>query len=335
LAWITRESIKISPGDFTLKEISMFLKNNLWLLISILLVALSGAIYLSAKNRNFNSVYIKKVFDTTTPAPVSNKTVLIATGDVIPTRSVNYMIQKNKNPVWPFEKTKDLLKSADITLINLETPLIKNCPVTNEGFKFCGDAKNVEGLVVAGVDVASIANNHFSNYGAEGETETKVLLTSNNIKYAGEGNIAYQKVNDTTFAFLSYNDTGTKVDEEVMKTEIGESRKKADVVVVSFHWGIEYTAEPSQRQIYLAHLAIDDGADLIIGNHPHWVQSSEWYKGKFIKYAHGNFVFDQMWSEETKKGVIGKYTFEKNKLVSEEFIPVYITDYGQPSITVL
>ena len=80
----------------------------------------------------------------------------------------------------------------------------------------------------------------------------------------------------------------------------------------------------------MAHTAIDAGADLIIGNHPHWVQGVEEYKGKYITYAHGNYVFDQMWSQETREGVLGKYTFNNKQLINIEFIPIIIENYSQP-----
>ena len=80
----------------------------------------------------------------------------------------------------------------------------------------------------------------------------------------------------------------------------------------------------------LGHFTIDSGADLVIGNHPHWIQPIEIYKGKLITYAHGNFVFDQEWSLKTKQGVVGKYTFYDNQLVDVEFLPIQIENYGQP-----
>ncbi len=95
---------------------------------------------------------------------------------------------------------------------------------------------------------------------------------------------------------------------------------------------MEYTTQITDRQQELAHFAIDNGADLIIGNHPHWIQPQETYKDKLITYAHGNYVFDQMWSEETKEGVIGKYTFTGDNLTSTEFIATYITDYGRSQL---
>ncbi len=118
--------------------------------------------------------------------------------------------------------------------------------------------------------------------------------------------------------------------EKKIEEEIKEARKNADIVIVAFHWGEEYTNQPNKVQRELAHLAIDSGADLIIGNHPHWIQPVEIYKNKLIMYAHGNFVFDQMWSEKTKEGVVGKYTFFDKKLVDAEFLPIKIQSYGQP-----
>jgi poly-gamma-glutamate synthesis protein (capsule biosynthesis protein) len=261
---------------------------------------------------------------------------VIATGDVIPARSVNYQINQRKDFTWPYLKTVEVLKSADITFINLETPLIKNCPLTQEGMSFCGDSRNIEGLVYAGVDVASLANNHAGNKGKAGVEETIKGLEKVGIKSTGaNNNPAIVEVRGIKFAFLGYNDIEktpvvTSADEGKMEKEINEARRKADVVVVQFHWGTEYQTEVEERQKQLGHLAIDLGADLVIGNHPHWIKPVEKYKGKFITYAHGNFVFDQEWSQKTKEGVVGKYIFIGKKLVDIEYLPVEIKDYGQP-----
>ena len=80
----------------------------------------------------------------------------------------------------------------------------------------------------------------------------------------------------------------------------------------------------------IAHLAVKAGADVVVGNHPHWVQGIELYRGKFIAYASGNFVFDQMWSIETRQGVVATYTFYGKRLISVRFRPVQIDNYAQP-----
>ncbi len=256
---------------------------------------------------------------------------LIATGDVIPARSVNWQTVKFNNFNWPYEKTANILRSADLTFINLEAPLLKNCFPTQEGMVFCGDEKNVEGLIYAGVDVANLANNHAGNYGMDGILATSDLLARNNILATGILGPVITDVRGLRFAFLGYNDVGVLIDAEKMKQEISQAKQNSDVVVVAIHWGTEYTSQPDARQRTLARLAIDKGADLIIGNHPHWIQPVEIYHNKLITYAHGNFVFDQMWSQETEEGVVGKYTFYDDKLIDVEFLPVQIENYGQPN----
>jgi AmmeMemoRadiSam system protein B len=266
----------------------------------------------------------------------ARKRVMMVTGDVNPARSVNSRVTKLNNFKWPYQKTAEVLEMADATFINLETPLIPNCPVTDTGFKFCGSDKNVEGLVFAGVDIVSLANNHAGNYGLGGISSTVDLLTRNGMMVTGLNGPVYYDIRGLKFAFLGYNDIGYSqagvswADENKISSEITEAKKNADIVVVMFHWGGEYRHQPDDRQRFLGHLAIDAGADLIVGNHPHWIQPVEIYKQKLIAYGHGNFVFDQEWSLKTKQGVVGKYTFYDNHLVDAEFLPVQIKNYGQP-----
>lgn len=268
--------------------------------------------------------------------PPERKIVIMATGDVLLARSVNYKNVRSGNFKWPFEKTADVLQSADKTFINLETPLIENCPVTYEGMIFCGDSRNIEGLLYAGVDVVNVANNHIDNYGEGGVSSTTALLKNTGLLVSGEDNIATTNIRGINFAFLGYNEldfgneTAVKERREQIVSDIKSADAISDIVVVQFHWGNEYTTEITEQQRALAHLAVDAGTDLIIGNHPHWVQPVEIYKGKFIAYAHGNFVFDQEWSPETKQGVVGKYTFFDRELVDVEFLPIQIEEYGQP-----
>ena len=263
--------------------------------------------------------------------------VITATGDVIPAREVNYQVLQHHDFLYPWRQTADYLKSSDLLYINLESPLLKNCPVTHGGFTFCGDARSIAGLDFAGVNVANLANNHLTNYGPSGTNETEILLSKHGIGISGLGNYEIRDIRGVRFAFLGFNGVGTKVDRAEMKRQIDLVRPKADVVVVQFHWGKEYELMPqpaagiapdNPREV--GHLAIDDGADLVIGNHPHWVEPVEIYHGKLITYAHGNFIFDQMWSQETREGVVGRYTFYGTQLVRVDYRPVVIDNYAQP-----
>jgi len=253
---------------------------------------------------------------------------LITTGDVIPARSVNYQMTKRNDFTWPFAKTYEFLKSADITLINLESPLVKDCPITNTGMIFCGNQRFIEGLNLAGIDVANLANNHSLNYGVEGLEQTIELLEKNHILTSGQ-QPSIKKVKDTTFGFLGFDFLTSPNQSEVLQL-IKEVGKKVDILVVSAHWSAEYTHSPSAFQKELACQIIDEGGDIIVGNHPHWIQPVEIYKEKPIIYAHGNFIFDQEWSEKTKLGVVAKFTIFDKKVVDIEFKPLKIVDFGQP-----
>ena len=259
-------------------------------------------------------------------------TTLITTGDVGLARSVNFSMVKRNDFSYPFEKTAEVLKKADLTLINLEGPLVKNCPLTNTGLVFCGNPRGIEGMLSARVNLVNLANNHTFDYGQKGLLETVKVLTTAGITPVEPEKIIIKKSKGQKFAFLGYGDVNQKVSEEKVQAQIREAESSANIVVVSFHWGAEYTACPNQRQRDLARLAIDSGADLIIGNHPHWIQAVEIYKEKLIVYSHGNFIFDQMWSKKTGEGIIGKYTFYEDKLIAAEFLPIFIDKTYQPHL---
>jgi poly-gamma-glutamate synthesis protein (capsule biosynthesis protein) len=273
------------------------------------------------------------------PLDPSKIRTLLVTGDIIPARGVNYFATVKHDFLWPFRPTADYTKNADITYVNLESPLFSGCPVSPaESFTFCGDARFVNGLNFMGAKVANLANNHLSNYGAEGITATDQLLQSHGILTSGLGPVAVIDVRGIKFGFIGFNGVGRAIDQTALKEGIARARQLADIVVVQFHWGKEYERQPMPDRgvptpddpVTIGHDAIDWGADIVIGNHPHWYQGVEVYKGKLITYAHGNFVFDQMWSEETREGVIGTYTFYGTQLVAASWKPVRSYDYGQP-----
>lgn len=260
---------------------------------------------------------------------------LMVTGDVLLARSVNSKMVQRNDMNWPFLQTADRLKSADITFINLETPLVTDCPVRNDGMIFCGDPRTVEGLQFAGVDVVNLANNHMGNWRQDGVNETMHILEQAQIRHTGVNAFTISEVQGTTFAFLGFNEVGVQtgiplLTESLVAQQLAVAREQADVVIVQFHWGQEYTYQPTSSQKHWAKFAIDEGADVVIGNHPHWWQPIEFYKEKPIVYSHGNFIFDQMWSKETRIGLVGEYFFQNKRLIDIKFHPVLIEDYGQP-----
>ncbi len=273
------------------------------------------------------------------PADPSMVRTMIVTGDIIPARGVAYFAAVRHDYLWPFRPTADYIKNADITYVNLEAPLFAGCPVSPaSSFTFCGDPRFVDGLTLMGAKVANLANNHLTNYGAAGVASTDQLLNQHGILTSGLGPVAVIDVRGLKFGFIGFNGVGRAIDRTALQQGIARARQQADVVVVQFHWGKEYERQPMADRgvptpddpVAIGHLAIDWGADIVIGNHPHWYQGIEVYHGKLITYAHGNFIFDQMWSEETREGVIGTYTFYGTQLVAATWKAVRSYDYGQP-----
>lgn len=293
----------------------------------------------------------------------SKITLLTNVGDVILGRHVAYKMRTYGDYTHPWLKMADLLKGADLTFADLETPLSDRVSPPDEGMSFITPRKSIDGLKLAGVDVVALANNHSTNYGTEAFLDTLELLSANNIKYVGGGkdlneaeSTLYHEVNGLKFAFLDYNSiigainatddsagvakfdikpwakADSAQDIEKIKNAVKTAKKNADIVVVELHWGVEYEAKPIQSQIDVAHAVVDAGADLIVGTHPHVVCGLEEYKSVPIFYSLGNFIFDQEWSTETKQGTVAQTYFYGKKLVSAPLIPYQIEDYNQPHI---
>ena len=150
--------------------------------------------------------------------------------------------------------------------------------------------------------------------------------------------------NGVRFAFLAYDDIAdyyhatadsagaAPMDPATVREDIAAARQVADVVIVIPHWGIEYTTPPSDRQREFARAAAAAGADLVIGNHPHWVQAHEQIGKTFVAYALGNFVFDQDWSLETQQGALLDVTFTGTTVTATKYTPIHIYDQYQPRL---
>lgn len=215
---------------------------------------------------------------------------------------------------YPWADATGVFSSADLSFVNLEC-CIAGCgsPVPGKEFCFRGPADSAAGLSSAKVDVVSLANNHCKDYGNEALLETFRHLDENGVAWCGAGADyleAYSpevvEAGGKQVAFLAFNgivpygwpateDTpgcATTWETEEMVCRIKEARETSDYVVVSFHWGIELMTTPTREQMDLAHLAVESGADLVLGHHPHVVQGFETYEGGLIAYSLGNFVFN-------------------------------------------
>ena len=286
------------------------------------------------------------------PEPI----ILRATGDIIPARCV-YAKQRDYGDFrHAFLALGPWLAEADITVGSLDASISDaGAPIGCEPtFNLLAPPESVEGLVYGGFDVITVATNHVMNCGRsdcgyEALLDTLDILRSNGIAPAGGGaDLAEARmpasvtVDGVSFAFLGYDEIapsyhagearpGTApLTEAVLREDVAIAAGIADVVVVLPQWGVEYTANPTSRQRSLAATAADAGANLVIGNHPHWVQAAEVIDETFVAYALGNFVFDQNWSPETQQGVVLDAAFHGARLVGVQYHPVRIIDWHQP-----
>jgi len=273
---------------------------------------------------NLSEFLINKVSLIQKPRNVS----VILAGDVMLGRSVLIKsLDQENDPNYPFMNVSNYLSTADFVFANLESPIILDCPRFEHGYTFCTDSKMVEGLVSSGIDVVNLANNHILNFGKEGLEDTKKYLYNSNISYTGIGNLVIREIENTSFGFLGFDFTVNIPTEEDWSV-IKESDSKVDVLIIGVHWGEEYKEKANNNQRAWAKKMVESGADVVSGHHPHWVEDYEYIDGKPVFYSLGNFIFDQMWSEETKKGLLVKLTFENGKMVSEEFKHTYMESTG-------
>jgi poly-gamma-glutamate synthesis protein (capsule biosynthesis protein) len=265
--------------------------------------------------------------------PSANEPVrILSTGDMMLGRSVNYLGVKNGDLSWSYKQMSSFLKEFDYVVGNLENPIIENCPLTNEGMIFCADKRAGEALKTSGINLLTLANNHIFNYGVSGQEQTQKILTSSGLDALAEGEFLTKVVAGKTFGWLAFDDVSKTLKLEEVKRQVTSASKKVNHLLVAIHFGSEYRYLPTPRQEELAKTIIDAGARVVLGNHSHWLGAVELYGGGVIIYSHGNFVFDQMWSEETKEGMVASLEFDVRNLRQIVIYPVYITDYGRVNL---
>jgi len=277
----------------------------------------------------------------TTPTPPPRSGTLLFVGDIMLSRSVGEAMVARNDWAWPFKLSAQATAAADIAFGNLETTISDRGRQLGCGYCFRADPRAVGGLRAAGFDVLSVANNHIWDYGPDAFADTLRHLSAADIAPVGAGRAPILRtVAGTRVAYLAYTDLlpasacagGVNCYDPVrMRDDIASASAAADVVVVSFHTGTEYQPpDDRQRRIYRA--AVDAGADLIIGHHPHVVQGTERYHGGFIAYSLGNFVFDQTFSEATMTGMLLTATVSEGRITGIASSSVGISRVYQPAV---
>jgi poly-gamma-glutamate capsule biosynthesis protein CapA/YwtB (metallophosphatase superfamily) len=237
---------------------------------------------------------------------------------------------------------KQMLSGADISVINLEGPAPVNATYHTSPSKiFTFQQSFLPGMKNAGIDVVSLANNHIGNAGSKGINQTLAALDKLGIAHTGAGGTAAIAAQPAMFtvAGVKVAVIGVSAFPYALAAQLSGAPAEikaaraagAQVVIVYPHWGVEYKTTATSSQRTWAHRLIDAGADVVIGNHVHYVAGMEVYKGKPIWYALGNFIFDQNWSELTEEGLLLELTFDGTRLVQAWVHPLLIMDNAQPN----
>lgn len=249
-----------------------------------------------------------------TPAGV---VTLNAVGDVALARELASRID-TYGPAYPFELVRDAYADAEVSFANLEGVLARRGAPVEKSYVFKNPPEHVRALIDGGVDIVSLANNHTLDYGPDGLVDTMLTASLNGIAHVGaavDEPAAYVPalidVKGVRLAFLAYANVPPEAmfdtrqlaagpgkpgvawaTEEAVRRDVAAAKARADHVIVSLHFGDEYRDAPNALQVSLARAAIDAGASVVLGHHPHVLQGVETYRGGVIAYSLGNFVFD-------------------------------------------
>ena len=288
------------------------------------------------------------------PAPSTIATVDTPT-DIIVSAVGDIMLDGTARPVmielgydYPFVQMRQYFSDSQIIFGNLEGPLTdRGTPEQDKKFVFRSPPTKVSNaLKNAGFNVVSLANNHTLDYGADGLAQTIEVLDAANILHAGAGadltaarQPAWFQVNGQRIAILAYSVTlpenyyaeksraGTAFAHEAqVRADVTAARDHADIVLVSFHWGQEGKTVLREYQTRLGHLAIDAGAQAVIGHHPHILQGIERYKDGIILYSLGNFTFGS-YSMHSTRSAVAQLHFRNSRLQDLQLFPINVNNF--------
>jgi len=243
-----------------------------------------------------------------------------------------------------FKKYDFVVANFEGTVTNYPSVSYDKTLANYNNFRFTIDPEALTALKNAGVNVVGVDNNHIYDYGKEGLDLTRQNILASGLNYFGDPldpnhhNLRLEK-DGIAFNLVSFNEFFGSIDKTLKN--IGKAKGTGDLqnvatfnhepTIIFSHWGDEYVPTPDRVKNW-AHLFIDNGADLIIGMHPHVVQETETYQNKFIAYSLGNFLFDQYFSPEVQKGGAVEMILDKDGIVSTRFLNVSLDEQRRPCI---
>lgn len=287
----------------------------------------------NVKNRIVEELALEEKGKVLKNAKVEKEIVISAIGDCTLGTDPNFGYPNSFTNVYDeqdssyfFKEVLPILERDDLTIANLEGTFTASCDRVEKTFNFKGDAEYTNILKEGSVEAVNIANNHTYDYGENGYKDTINNLENASIPYFGNGEYAILESKGITIGLAGikgWNETEAKKETEKAITYFKEMN--TDKIIVSYHWGVEREYKENTIQTSIGHYAIDIGADVVLGHHPHVLQGIEEYKGKYIAYSLGNFVFGGNKNPSDKNTMILQIIFHyengKYKETSIRIIP--------------
>jgi poly-gamma-glutamate capsule biosynthesis protein CapA/YwtB (metallophosphatase superfamily) len=289
--------------------------------------------------------------ETASLPPEESPINLAFVGDIMLGRSLAQRIaQGNGDSI--FESVGTVLQSADLAVGNLECAVGEGGKSAGKAYTFLAPPASAAILKNAGFDLLSLANNHSLDFGTDVFHQTQNLLMENGIRFVGAGSNAVQarasveyEIRGLRVIFLAYVEVPVEVggfdartwiagesspgiswiDDDNIISDLRILQTRADFIVVLFHFGIEGSDSVTDRQVALSHLAVDHGADLVVGSHPHLLQREENYKDRWIFYSLGDFVFDEFSGKYNQSAILW-LSVARNPSVEYSLFPLLIVD---------
>ncbi len=248
--------------------------------------------------------------------------------------------EEEQDPGYFFQEVEPIFSQDDLTIVNMEGTLTQETSrKENEIYAFKGDEEYAQILTEGSVEAANLANNHSYDYGEKSYTDTIQALEDVGISTFGYDRTAIVDVKGVKVGLLgTYElDVHEDCEEDMIENIQSLQEQGAQIIIASFHWGIERANIPNEIQVDLAHSAIDHGADLVLGHHPHVLQGIETYKGKNIVYSLANFCFGGNSSPSDMDSMIFQQTFtlEDGELIEDNVtnvIPVKVSSSWEQGI---
>ena len=276
----------------------------------------------------------------------------------MPARCVQAAIDASGDSDYLYDEVRDIISQADLAVGTLNATISDYAPRTGcvPTYVLVGGSENADALQRAGFDLMSVATNHIKNCGLTNCGDRAFFDTLDNLRRVGITPIGagvnlqqamepvVVEINSVRFGFVSLGQLEPKafagenvpgiavLNEENLKSAISAAREMADVVILMPHWGPEDVPQPNYSQRDLAQLAVEAGADLVVGNHTHVVQAIQEIDGVMIFYGLGNFVFDQDWARDHQQGVILLVNFQGTEMVDYQLIPTHVDGDGRVHI---